>query len=528
MKLYRFESARNVGIRHALAIILVASSGTCLVAQPLLIPGQNNANFFGNGNQNNVGNGNNGNANQNGQGGAAQADFDTLIDLIVATVAPDSWDDVGGSGSIQGFPGGVYVDAAGVMRRVDPNTRSLLAKRIRRFQESSRFTDDDLSQRSELRKVSLVRLENAIRALALHGEPPTEAMKFLAGLERIDYVVIDKLNNDVILVGPADQWIRSDDGRIVSYSTRRPVLQLDDFVVLLRNALDSNSQFTCSITPTQKGLADFRSYVDRTTLSPLKPGKGARSKWVDGLQQSLGNQTVEVQGLPAETRVGRVIVEADYHMKLIGIGLETGTDEVESYLDSIKIAKGQSPPPMGILRWWFTLDDAPLSLSEDGSTFDLTQPIVQVLSENELLTKIGKRVHTGQSDTLNRRFAGSFTKHFESLAKRYPVYADLENVFELAIVASVIQQEEATGGVSWSMSHFIDADKYRVETARVPREVPSIINHRVINGKHVVCAVSGGVSFPGRFETASSSDSTSVSINTGGTGPVAASAWWWD
>ena len=40
-------------------------------------------------------------------------------------------------------------------------------------------------------------------------------------------------------------------------------------------------------------------------------------------------------GLPVETRVGRVIVEADYHMKMVGIGLEPGTPGVESYLDSM-------------------------------------------------------------------------------------------------------------------------------------------------------------------------------------------------
>lgn len=39
-----------------------------------------------------------------GLGGGANADFDTLIDLITATIAPDTWDDVGGDGSIQGFP----------------------------------------------------------------------------------------------------------------------------------------------------------------------------------------------------------------------------------------------------------------------------------------------------------------------------------------------------------------------------------------------------------------------------------------
>ena len=37
-------------------------------------------------------------------GGASQADFDTLIDLITTTIAPQSWDTVGGPGSVEGFP----------------------------------------------------------------------------------------------------------------------------------------------------------------------------------------------------------------------------------------------------------------------------------------------------------------------------------------------------------------------------------------------------------------------------------------
>ncbi len=38
-----------------------------------------------------------------GLGGAAAADFDSLIELITTTVAPDTWDEVGGPGSISSF-----------------------------------------------------------------------------------------------------------------------------------------------------------------------------------------------------------------------------------------------------------------------------------------------------------------------------------------------------------------------------------------------------------------------------------------
>ena len=40
-----------------------------------------------------------------GMGGASGADFDTLINLITSTVAPNSWDDVGGPGAIESFDG---------------------------------------------------------------------------------------------------------------------------------------------------------------------------------------------------------------------------------------------------------------------------------------------------------------------------------------------------------------------------------------------------------------------------------------
>jgi general secretion pathway protein D len=37
-------------------------------------------------------------------GGATMADFDTLIELVTSTIAPTTWDTVGGPGSIEGFP----------------------------------------------------------------------------------------------------------------------------------------------------------------------------------------------------------------------------------------------------------------------------------------------------------------------------------------------------------------------------------------------------------------------------------------
>ena len=479
--------------------------------------------FLGGNGGNSGGAGNNGNA-----GGAAQADFDTLIELITATIAPDSWEDVGGTGTLQGFPGGVFVDASGTMRRIDSRIRSGLSKRFAKSNlANAKNSNSDVLKRSTFRKVSLNRLEQKLRQLE-DSQPPSADMLYLAGLERIDYLLIDEENRDVIIAGPAGKWMTDSEGRIVSVKTRRPVLQLDDLVVVLRNAFGGHGAFSCSITPTQENLRRTQTFIKETTQQPLKQGQ--REEWVEGLQNALGNQKIELGGIPASSRLARTIVEADYHMKLIGIGLEPGTAGVISYLDSIEIPKGGSPPPLGVLRWWFTLNDKSIATNDDRSIYSLKQQLVEVLSENELLSKLGERIHTGESDALNREFAASFTRHFEALAKRYPIYADLENIFELALVAGIIRHEDLFTKLDLTMDYWLNSDGYQLQSARVPLEVPTVANHRVINGKHVVAAVSGGVKVaPTTWLTShtttkrfKSHDYTSKSID-GESRP-----WWWD
>src|SRR5205085_7081115 len=104
--------------------------------------------------------------------GGNQADFQPLIDLITATVAPTTWDTTGGPGSIMEFPSGVYVDAQGVLRpamKLDRGGGLAQLRRAAREQSNNR----DSRQASPLRKVSLVRLERQVELLAAQGLRPT-------------------------------------------------------------------------------------------------------------------------------------------------------------------------------------------------------------------------------------------------------------------------------------------------------------------------------------------------------------------
>ena len=68
-----------------------------------------------------------------GAGGGSQADFDTLIELITATIEPDSWEEVGGPGAIDGFPGNLSLV---VSQTQDVHERIIdLLEQLRRLQD---------------------------------------------------------------------------------------------------------------------------------------------------------------------------------------------------------------------------------------------------------------------------------------------------------------------------------------------------------------------------------------------------------
>jgi hypothetical protein len=466
------------------------------------------------------------------RGGAALADFDSLIELITSTIAPDSWDEVGGPGAIQEFPGGVFVDASGLLKRVGTAAGVDSTLTALRVSSSSSSGNRQVRRKSALRKVSLTRLEQHVQLQWALGRQPDEAMKRLAGLQEIKYLMFYPETGDIVIAGPAGDWKSNPEGRAVSVTTGRPVLQLDDLVVVLRNSFDGDGRFGCSINPVKENLAKVQAFSRESAKNPIKPSQ--RDAWLKGLRDRLGKQEISVFGIDPRTRVARTLVEADYHMKLVGLGLQDGTPGVTSYLDIIKVAADGAPPALDVLRWWFTLNFDHVKTTKARDAFQLHGPGVKVLSENELLTEQGDRIHTGTSDDLNQQFAHSFTAHFDALAEKYPVYAELRNVFSLALVAAIIRSEDLASRVEWEALHWRQRDRYTVDLGEAPREVESVINHRVINRKHIVVGVSGGVSVDANQFVSSKSFKldnyglmqSSRSSSTPKQTPR--DAWWWD
>lgn len=507
------------------------------------------------------GNANNGATATNG-GGAAMADFDSLIDLITSTVENESWLENGtGEGEIQPFPNGVYVDAAGALKFRAPSKQTGLASvrtRGLRAKSPAASTDatlasvaakpqaamakasgvdelDRVRQTSELRFVSLSKLEAAIADCQKRHVPLDPAMLSLAGLQRVSYVFAYPETGDLVLAGPAGDWAGSAQGGLVSLETGRPVVRLDDLLTLWRRQrTEKSTAFGCSIVPRQEALAKTQAFLDASAATPLEPS--GRRKWLAELRDTLGIQDVEYYNIDEGSRIASLLLAADYHMKLIGMGLAEGVPGVKSYLATVRNGADGSPPPMAVLRWWFSMPASTVEASDAHDAFALPQRCICVLSENEMLAARGERVHTGQSEDLNRQFAESFTQEFDALALKYPVYGELERVFEVALALAVIEREGLTEKVGWSPNLLLDEQRLRLPKSPAPKAVETVINHRVIGGRQIIAGVSGGVWVDGGKSVQVSADNVAAAgkLTAAKKEPMKAAAdeaaivWWWD
>ena len=421
--------------------------------------------------------------------GGAAADFTQLIALIMQETE-GLWEEVDGSGgTVSQFDQGVRVEPSGVLRTQTVEEQSGRLKDLG-IQVREALLNTEIAQVSGLRVISLPRLEAAVAKRLQDGKEPTLSMKLLGGLTEIKHVFVYPDDREIVIAGPAEGWMYNDNGLPVG----RPVLQLDDLVTVLRAFSATNQKFfSCSINPRPEGLQNLKRFVEQTSSKPLSPGAGVRN-WASQLQQQLGRQDIVYSGINPESRVARTIIEADYRMKLIGIGKYdfAGGSKIPSIFDLMTTAE-QKASKLDALRWWLTMKYDAVLHTPDRNGFEFVGSSVLCQSENQFLNAQGQQVQTGQSEGSNLVFAQTFTTKYEELAKHDIVFADLKNVFDLSLVAAILQHEGAARNVGWDSGVFSNDGAYITARHAAPTEVDSVVNHRVFRGRDIVVQVAGGV-----------------------------------
>jgi len=426
--------------------------------------------------------------------GGNQADFEGLTELIQSETS-GPWEDVDGSGgtiSNTDQMAGIHVDPNGLL------TRIAVADTSGRLQELNQIVaagndNADITRRSRLRLVSLARLEQEVARRLDAGEPLPADIRHLAGLQQVRFVFTYPETGDIVIGGPAEGFrVSKTAGTAIGATSGHPVLQLDDLVTVLRAfTAEGGGVIGCSIDPRPEGLKRINDFVTRSNRKgELAPG--AVKNWTTQLGKALGRQDITITGVPADSRVARVLVEADYKMKLIGIGqLDAGKDVPGIF--GLMSADERKDSSLDALRWWLSMKYSQVLHSAAGDAFQLVGPAVLCQSENEFVNARGERVATGQAEGSNQTFARNFTEHYAELSRKDRVFSDLQNIFDLALVAALVNRQGLAEQAGWDMGVFANHGEFRPAVHPVPRTVDSVVNHRVYNGHDVVVQVAGGV-----------------------------------
>jgi len=422
-------------------------------------------------------------------------------------------------GGLGGFRsvGGIAIDAQGIVENLDGRAlESLAAERRESLKNAGPV------KAGELRKVSLAAVTAAVAEFSAAGKPIPADLLLLGGLERITHVFVDPDGHDIILAGPADKAAVDAAGNLVAASSGRPLLQLEDLIVALRTTDQARKGgILCSIDPTQEGLKNLQKFLGaQRTIGP-NPEAVFR-----GMEQALGPQTVTVGGVPAGSRFALVLVAADYRMKRIGMGLEpSGIRELPSYLALVPPGAKTTALP----RFWLEAEYEPLARDADELAWRIGGRRMKCLTENDVIAKGGIDRSAAPADKGAEKWCAAMTEHYDKLAAKHPVFAELVNCVDVAVVAALIQSRQLPTRAGLDLGPLLDAEKLPLPTYNPPTSVPTVASG-IKKGTNWVLSASGGVQFQPWEFAANSAASEDVGQTRARAISAKAdpSAWWWD
>ena len=424
---------------------------------------------------------------------------------------------------------GVSIDTSGILSTKvfhDP-TGEILNDRLGKLRQR---LPKDLQRRSDCRKVSLTKLQHACERAIRESGAPTPVMQQLAGLTKIDYVFLLPDENDIVIAGPAEPWVENTAGRNIGIYSANPVLSLSDLAVSIRAFSPSgevDNWVACSIDPTPVGIQRL-NMVNRNLPKQIGASQedAAASLFRDQMIEALGLADVKCYGIDSRTHAAQVLVEADYRMKLMAVGLE---DPVLRKLTTFAAAlKG---PPKNLQRWWLTPEYKRLRQSADGLSVQFVGRGIRLGTESVLFDRHAnvQRQKTKPSRAA-RIYSNSFTKNFDALASVKPVFAQLRNVVDCLVAAAWIRKQDGWRKCNLKPELYLEEAKLTTKSNQAIEHAQCVAN--AIWKRNVLLLIAGGGVSISAMEALSKEN---LKLEEGKklqelarTIDIDEAAWWWD
>lgn len=353
--------------------------------------------------------------------------------------------------------GGVMIDSDGVLRNSTAEDQS---RNLEQLRSTMQGAQGDLAKATDLRLISLKGIQQMVLDAQKQGKSIPEDVYCLGGLTRIDYVFVYPERNDIVIAGPAEPWAIGPQGSIVGKNTGSPVVNLDDLATAFRYVDQArNGGVSVSIDPTEQGYRQFNQAL-RNLGANVNPSQSAPA-----LARAFGPQQVTVSGLPADSHMARVILAADYRMKLYGMNLaKPPVAGLPSYMEMIQNRSNASTQIQS--RWWMACDYDAITHSKDRLAWKISGQRIKTMTETEAFDQQGQRKQTGKADPVAKKWADNFTKKIGELAVKDPVFGELRNVMDLCLVAALIESQNLQSLAACDLSSIL-GNRGQIETIKL-------------------------------------------------------------
>lgn len=411
-------------------------------------------------------------------GGAALADFGTLMNLIESTIDPDSWLAQGGSNAMLPYPAGVWIDPRGQL--ADRPVPIVDQRRLESLLNPGGQRSSDSSQSawlaaSPLRVISLRELDRRLLDISHRKLTLTPEIIQLAGLSRVQYVLVDAEHRDVVLAGPADGHQNG--------------FFLEDLATVTSLIRGNTQAFGCSIEPVHDNLLATQEYI--ATPAAQKILSQNPEKFAKLLEQKMGNHTAQVFGMHPRSSTAVALLAADVSMKELGFGKSDLRLPIKDYFDFLE--RESAIPRQSLIRWWFDYSNQAIASNAEQTLFRLPANCVQLYSEQQFLTQHGRQA-SGQADPAADAFAAELNGRLDQLRTLDASYSRMCCVFESALALQVgLTSLELADYQAWFPTLF-GLGQLEQPFVHQPQWVSSLVaTHRAQTSRTNIAVVSGGV-----------------------------------
>lgn len=315
------------------------------------------------------------------------------------------------------------------------------------------------------RAVSLQILQKKLQSCMSISHCPEILLNF-GGLTKIEGFILDEENDDIIVFGIVD--------------SNAPPLRTEDFVVALRNAWHKYvanqgniiyySNPGCSIDPDPNVIKQLSELANKILSNRTFEGV---EKDIKRWHRICRNpQYVQVLGIPFNTHFADVMIEADYYMKrLVDGSVQLNVNGFESLID-MTLARIKED----------IINNRPISIRinpmnrfefypgenrylEDEGIVIIEKCLVILITEVEYLTRSGRTQGAGQSDPLAKKFADSFSLHYNEIAIKKGIYYELEGLFRIVALAKILKHKNVKINLDYFLEDF-PVSEFKIEKTK--------------------------------------------------------------